>query len=141
MSWKDKLDDAIKAIKHVAESDMVKNITSKAQETAANLAQKAKAGALNAADAFVTANAEPSTVRIRYLNADISIVSPSDSIEIKRPHGGTIVISDSTGNGLIINASADKAYVAETVGGVTRLGTNSYDLGVEDGVNVIVLKE
>jgi len=141
MSWKDKLDDAIKAIKHVAESDMVKNITSKAQETAANLAEKTKAGALNAADAFVTANAEPSTVRIRYLNADISIVSPSDGIEIKRPHGGTIVISDSAGNGLIINASADKAYVAETVGGVTRLGTNSYDLGVEDGVNVIVLKE
>jgi hypothetical protein len=141
MSWKDKLDDAIKAIKNVAESDMVKNITSKAQETATNLAEKAKAGALNAADAFVTANAEPSTVRIRYLNADISIVSPSDGIEIKRPQGGTIVISDNAGNGLVINASADKAYIAEIVGTVARLGANSYDLGVEDGVNVIVLKE
>ena len=141
MNWKEKLDEAIKAIKNVAESDTVKAVTSKAQETAVNLAQKVKAGALGAADAFVTANAEPSTVRIHYFNADISIVSPSDGIEIKRPHGGTLVISDGTGNGLVINASADKAYVAETVGAVTRLGANSYDLGVEDGINVIILKE
>ena len=141
MNWKEKLDEAIKAIKNVAESDTVKAVTSKAQETAVNLAQKVKAGALGAADAFVTANAEPSTVRIRYLNADISIVSPSDGIEIKRPHGGTLVISDGAGNGLVINASADKAYIAETVGAVARLGTNSYDLGAEDGTNVIVLKE
>ena len=141
MSWKDKLDEAVKAIKSVAESDMVKNITSKAQETAINLAQKAKAGALNAADAFVAANADPSTIRIRYLNADVSIVSPSDGLEIKRPQGGTMVISDGTGNGLVINASADKPYVAETVGTVTRLVANSYDLGAEDGVNVIVLQD
>jgi hypothetical protein len=141
MNWKEKLDDAIKAIKNVAESDTVKAVTSKAQETAVNLAQKVKAGALGAADAFVTANAEPSTVRVRYFNADISIVSPSDGIEIKRPHGGTLVISDGAGNGLVINASADKAYIAETVGAVARLGTNSYDLGAEDGTNVIVLKE
>ncbi len=88
MSWKDKLDEAVKAIKGVAESDMVKNITSKAQETATNLAQKAKAGVLSAADAFVAANADPSTVKIRYLNADLSIISPSDGLEIKRPQGG-----------------------------------------------------
>src|SRR5512138_663938 len=129
MNWKEKLDEAIKAIKNVAESDMVKAVTSKAQETAVNLAQKVKAGALDAANAFVTANAEPSTVRIRYFNADISVVSPSDGIEIKRPNGGTLVISDGAGNGLVINASADKAHVAETVGTVTRLGANSYDLG------------
>jgi 2-phospho-L-lactate guanylyltransferase (CobY/MobA/RfbA family) len=141
MSWKDKLDEAVKAIKGVAESDMVKNITSKAQETATNLAQKAKAGVLNAADAFVAANADPSTVRIRYLNADLSIISPSDGLEIKRPQGGTLVIADGAGNGLVINASADKAYVAETVGTVTRLGANSYDLGTEDGVNLIVLQD
>ena len=141
MNWKEKLDEAIKAIKSVAESDTVKAVTSKAQETAVNLAQKVKAGALGAADAFVTANAEPSTIRIRYFNTDISVVSPSDGLEIKRPHGGTLVISDGTGNGLVINASADKAYVAETVGAVTQLGANSYDLGAEDGVNVIVLKE
>ena len=141
MSWKDKLDEAVKAIKSVAESDMVKNITSKAQETAVNLAQKAKAGVLSAADTFVAANADPSTFRIRYLNADFSIVSPSDGLEIKRPQGGTLVISDGAGNGLVINASADKAYVAETVGTVARLGANSYDLGAEDGVNVIVLQD
>ena len=141
MNWKEKLDEAIKAIKNVAESDRVRAFTSKAQETAVNLVQKVKAGALDAADAFVTANAEPSTIRIHYFNADISIVSPSDGLEIKRPNGGTLVISDGAGNGLVINASADKAYVAETVGTITRLGANSYDLGVEDGVNVIVLKE
>ena len=141
MNWKEKLDEAIKAIKQAADSDTVKAFTSKAQETAVNLAQKVKAGALGAADAFVTANAEPSTVRIHYFNADVSIVSPSDGLEIKRPNGGTLVISDGAGNGVVINASADKAYIAETVGTVTRLGANSYDLGIEDGANVIVLKE
>ena len=140
MSWKDKLDEAVKAIQNIAESDTVKGITTKARQTAAKLAQKAKEGAMNAAEAFVEANSDPSALRIRYLNADFSIVSPSDGLEIKRPQGGTIVISDGT-NGLVINASADKAYVAETVGTVARLGVNTYDLGAEDGINVIVLKD
>jgi hypothetical protein len=141
MSWKDKLDEAVKAIQHIAESDTVKSITTRARQTAVKLAQKAKEGAVNTAEAFVEANSDPSALKIRYLNADFSIVSPSDGLEIKRPQGGTVVISDGTGNGLVINASADKAYVAETVGTVTRLGANTYDLGAEDGINVVVLKD
>ena len=140
MNWKDKLDEAVKAIRNVAESDTVKNLVTKARDTAMQLGQKVRQGAVNAAEAFIEANADPSTLTIRYLNADCKIVSPSDDLEIKRPHGGTLVISDGAGNGLVVNASADIAYVAETVGTVTRLGANTYDLGAEDGVNVIVLK-
>jgi hypothetical protein len=140
MSWKDKLDEAVKAIQSVAESDAVKTITSKARETAAALVQKAKSGALSAAEAFVEANSDHSALKVRYLNADLSVVSPSDGLEIKRT-AGTLVIADGVGNGLVINASADKAYVAETVGTVTRLGANTYDLGAEDGINVVVLKD
>jgi hypothetical protein len=141
MSWKDKLDEAVKAIQGIAESDAVKTITSKARETAAALVQQAKSGALSAAEAFVEANSDHSALKVRYLNADLSIVSPSEGLEMKRPTAGTLVITDGAGNGLVINASAAKAYVAETVGTVTRLGANTYDLGAEDGINVVVLKD
>jgi hypothetical protein len=141
MSWKESLDKAIKAIKDVTESEPVKSITSKARDTASKLAQKAKTGVLSAAEAFVEANSDPSAFKVRYLNADLSIVSPSDGIEVSCPHAGTIAVSDGAANGLVINASADKAYVAETIGIVARLGANSYDLGTEDGINVIVLKD
>ncbi len=141
MNWKDQLNKAISALKDVAESDTVKNLTAKAQETASKLAQKAKEGALGAAEAFVEAKSDPSALKLRYLNADFNIVSPSDGLEITRPNAGTIVISDGVGNGLVINASADKAYVAETVGTVKQLSANTYDLGVEDGINVVVFKD
>jgi hypothetical protein len=141
MSWKENLDKAVQAIKNVTENDAVKNLTAKARQSATKFVQKAKEGALNAAEAFVEANSDPSALKVRYLNADLSIVSPSDGIEITRPNAGTVVISDGLGNGLVINASADKAYVAETVGTVSRLGANTFDLGTEDGINVIVLKE
>jgi hypothetical protein len=141
MSWKENLDKAVQAIKNVTESDAVKNLTAKARQSATKFVQKAREGVLNAAEAFVEANSDPSALKVRYLNADFSIVSPSDGIEITRPNAGTVVISDGLGNGLVINASADKAYVAETVGTVSRLGANTFDLGTEDGINVIVLKE
>jgi hypothetical protein len=140
MNWKDKLDEAVKAMQNVAESDTVKHLATAARDTARKLAQKVREGAVNAAEAFIEANSDPSTLTIRYLNADCNIVSPSDNLEIQRPQGGTLVISDGAGNGLVVNASADKAYVVETVGTVTRLGANTYDLGTEDGVNVVVLK-
>jgi hypothetical protein len=141
MNWKDNLNKALKALKDMAESESVKNLTAKARQTAAALVQKAKTGALNAAEAFVEANSDPTALKIRYLNAEISIVSPSDGLDITRPQAGTLVISDGAGNGLVINASADKAYVAETLGTVVRLSGNTYDLGPEDGINVLVLKE
>lgn len=141
MSWKDKLDEALKAIKSAAESDSVKNFANKARQTAVALASKAREGALNAAEAFVEANSDPAALKVRFLNADLSIVSPSEGIEITRPNAGTLVISDGTGNGLVINASAEKPYVAETIGTVSRLAANTFDLGSEDGINVVVLRE
>ncbi len=141
MNWKDQLNQAISTLRGVAESDTVKDITAKARKVASELARKVKGGALSAAEAFVEANSDPSVLRIRYLNADFSIVSPSDGIEVTRPNAGSLVIADGTGNGLVINASAAKPYVAETVGTVKKLGANTYDLGAEDGINVVVFKD
>ncbi len=141
MNWKEQLDKAIDTLKQVAESDTVKGLTAKAKETASKLAQRARSGALGAAEAFIEANSDPSALKVRYLNADISVLSPSDGIEVSRPSPGSVVISDGAGNGIVINAAADKASVSERIGTVAQLGSNSYDLGVEDGVNVVVLKD
>ena len=40
----------------------------------------------------------------------------------------------------MINAAADPAFVAEQIGSVIRLSNNTFDLGPEDGVNVVVMK-
>ena len=130
MTWKDQLDRALSALRDVAESEKAKDIAAKAKQTASNLVKRVREGALGAAEAFVEANSDPSAMRLHFLNADLTIVSPADGIEITRPNAGTIVVDD---------ASADKAYVAETIGSVTRLNDTSYDLGVEDGINVVVL--
>jgi hypothetical protein len=140
MNWKDQVDRAVNALRDVAESEPVKDIVAKAQETATKLVGKARDGALDAAQAFVQANSDPSALKLQHLNADVSIVSPSDSVEINRPSGGTLVISDGSGNGIVINAAADKAYVTETIGIVNRVNANTYDLGAEDGINVVVVK-
>jgi len=141
MNWREQLDKAVSALKGVADSEQVKNLTTKARETASKLATKAKEGALSAAETFVEANADPAAMRVHYLNVSFSIVSPSEGIEISRPHAGTLVVSDGAGNGLVINASAEKASVTETIGTVKRLSENAYDLGAEDGVNVVVFKD
>ena len=141
MAWKDQLNKALNTLKEVAESEKTKDIAAKAKETATNLAQRAKEGALGAAEAFVEANADPSAMRLRFHNADLTIVSPADDLEITRPNAGTIVVNDGAGNGLVINAAAEKAYVAETIGAVHRLNDTTYDLGAEDGINVIVFKD
>lgn len=141
MNWKDQLNKAIGSLREAAESDTVKNLTAKARVTANKLVQKTKEGALSAAEAFVEAHSDPSAIKLRYLNADLSIVSPSDKIEITRPNASTLVIADGVGNSLIINASADEAFVAETIGSVKILSPNTYDLGVEDGINIVVFKE
>lgn len=141
MNWKEQLDKAIGTLKQVAESDTVKGLTVKAKETASKLAQRAKSGALGAAEAFIEANSDPAALKVRYLNADLSVLSPSNGIEVTRPSPGSVVISDGAGNGIVINAAAAKASVSERIGTVAQLGSNSYDLGAEDGVNVVVLKD
>ncbi len=48
------------------------------------------------------------------------------------------------GHALIVgaggNPAADPAYVAEMIGTVARLDGNTFDLGAEDGVNVVITK-
>ena len=140
MAWQEQLDKAIEAIKSAAESETAKNLAAKARHTATQLAQKAKEGAVTAAEALVDAEAEPSTVRVHFLNAHLSVVSPTDGLEITRPTPASIVVSDGQGNGLVINAAAEDAYVTETIGQVTQLSAATYDLGPEDGENVVVIK-
>ena len=140
MDLKEQLNKAVTALKNVTESEKVRDLTTKAKVAAVNLAKQVRQGAVSAADAFVEANAGASAIRLHHLKVDVSVVSPSDGLQISRPSGGTLVISDGAGNSLVINATADTAHVAETVGTVKRLADNTYDLGPEDGVNVVVLK-
>ncbi len=105
-----------------------------------SLAGKAKDGALSAADAFVEANRDPSALTVRFLNVDLTVLSPSEGIAVTRPDAATLVVSDGQGNGVVINAATDPAFVAEQIGTVKQLSGNTFDLGAEDGVNVVVLK-
>ena len=140
MNWKDQLNKAVNAVREVAESDTARNLTARAKEKASELADKARSGALDAAQAFVQANADPNAFKVHYRSARVSIVAPTDGVEIARPNDSTLVISDGENNGLIITAASERAYVADTIGKVTRLNENTYDLGPQDGVNVVVLE-
>ena len=86
------------------------------------------------------ANRDPSVLTVRFLNADLTVLSPSEGVSITRPDAATLVVADGQGNGLVINAAADPAYVAKMIGSVGRLSGNTFDLGPEDGVNVVVTK-
>jgi hypothetical protein len=138
MSWKEQLDKAVASIKEVAASEQARDMAAKAKATAASLAQKVKEGAVGAADALVEANRDPSALTVRFLNANLTVVSPSEGIAVTRPDAATLVIADGQGNGLVVNAAANPAYVAEMIGNVTRLSGNTFDLGAEDGINVVV---
>jgi hypothetical protein len=140
MSWKEQLDKAIAAIREAAESEQAREIAAKAKAAATVLARKAKDGAVTAADAFVEANREPSSMEVRFLNASLTVVAPSEGIAITRPEAATLVVSDGEGNGLVINAAADPAFVSEMIGTVAQLSGNTFDLGPEDGINVVVTK-
>lgn len=140
MNWKEQLDKAVAAVKEAATSENAREIAGKARTAALGLVEKARAGALNAADAFIEANRDASSLSVRFLNADLSILSPADGISVTRPDAATLVVADGAGNGLVINAGADPAYVVETIGAVARLNSSTFDLGQEDGVNVVVLK-
>jgi hypothetical protein len=140
MSWKEQLDKAIAAIRDAAEGEKAREIAAKAKATATALARKAKEGAVSAADAFLEANREPSSLEVRFLNADLTIVSPSEGISVTRPDAATLVVADGQGNGLVVNAATEPPFVAEMIGSVTQLSGNTYDLGPEDGINVVVTK-
>jgi len=87
MNWKTQLSKAVSALKDVAESDTARNLAAKAQKSASLLAQKAKSGALDAAQSFIEANSDPAALKVQFLNARLSILSPSNGIEIARPKG------------------------------------------------------
>jgi hypothetical protein len=140
MGWKEQLDKAVAAVKDAAESDQARDLAAKAKATAMNLAQKVKEGTVSAADTLVEASRDPSSMTLRFLNADLTVLSPSEGISITRPDAATLVIADGQENGLVINAAADPAFVVEMIGAVARLSDNTYDLGTEDGINVVVTK-
>ena len=140
MGWQEQLDKAIAAVKGAAESERARAIAARARATAVSLASRAKEGALGAADAFVEANRDPSALAVRFLNVDLTVVSPSEGVSVTRPDAATLVVSDGQGNGVVINAATDPAFVAEQIGTVKQLSGNTFDLGPEDGVNVVVLK-
>jgi hypothetical protein len=66
------------------------------------------------------------------------VLSPSEGVSVTRPDAATLVVADGQGNGLVINAAAEPAYVVEMIGSVGRLSGNTFDLGPEDGINVVV---
>ena len=140
MTWKEQLDKAIAQIKEAADSEKAREYSAKAKSTAASLIDKVKVGAVGAAETFLEANRDPSSLQVQFLNADLAVLSPSEAITISRPDAASLVISDGEGNGLVINAAADPAFVAEQIGTVTQVSGNTFDLGAEDGVNLIVTK-
>ena len=140
MGWQEQLDKAIAAIKEAADSEKARDMAAKAKATATDLARKVRDGAVDAADALVEANREPSSLTVRFLNADLTVLSPSEGISVTRPDAASLVIADGQGNGLVINAAADPAFVSEMIGVVTQLSGNTFDLGNEDGINVVVTK-
>jgi C4-type Zn-finger protein len=140
MNWKEQLDKAVAAVKEAATSENAREIAGKAKTAAIGLVEKVKTGALDAADAFVEANRDASSLSVRFLNADLTILSPAEGISVTRPDAATLVVDDGSGNSLVINAGAKPAYVAETIGSVAKLSHNTFDLGQEDGVNVVVIK-
>ena len=114
MSWKEQLDKAIAQIKEAADSEKAREYSAKAKSTAASLIDKVKVGAVGAAETFLEANRDPSSLQVQFLNADLAVLSPSEAITISRPDAASLVISDGEGNGLVINAAADPAFVART---------------------------
>ncbi len=140
MGWQEQLDKAIAAIKQAADSEKAQDMAAKATATATGLARRVRDGAVDAADALVEANREPSSMAVRFLNVDLTVLSPSEGISVTRPDVASLVVADGQGNGLVINAAADPAFVSEMIGSVAQLSSNTFDLGQEDGVNVVVTK-
>ena len=113
MGWNEQVSKAIAAIKEAADSEKARDLSAKAKETATVLIAKVKAGAVDAAEAFLQANRDSSSLRVSYLHADLTILSPSDGVSVTRPDAGFLVVADGQDNGLVINAGTDPAYVTE----------------------------
>jgi hypothetical protein len=139
MDWKAQLDRAAAAVKDVAESDTVKNLTARAKDAAIDLAWAARKGAADVAGKVAQAVADPATIRLHYLNTEIDVVSPSDGLQVTRCNAGAVVIADQAGNGLVVTLTP-RPTVTESVGVVKQLNETTWDVGPEDGVNVVVLK-
>ena len=88
MSWKEQLDKAIATIRAAAESETARDMAATAKATATVLARKVRVGAVDAAGAFVEANRDPSVLTVRFLNADLTVLSPSEGISVTRPDAG-----------------------------------------------------
>jgi hypothetical protein len=140
MSWKEQLDKAVAAVRDAADNEKAREIATKAKSQAQSLIARVREGAVSAADTFVEANRDPSSVEVSFLNARVTVLSPAEGISITRPEAATLVIADGQGNGLVINAAADPAFVVETIGNASQLSGNTYDLGPEDGINLVVTK-
>jgi hypothetical protein len=67
-------------------------------------------------------------------------MSPSDGLQLTRANASALIVADQEGNGLVISLASPKADVIEAVGVVKKLKDTTWDLGTEDGVNVIVLE-
>lgn len=141
MDWREQLNKAVGSIKDAADSETAQGFAAKAKETAMTMASKAKNGALSVADSFVTANSDPSTMKIRFLNAEISVLSPSDGLTVARPNAATLTITDDEGNGVVVDASSKVPFVSRTIGQVNQLDGNTYDLGTLDGIDLLIIKE
>ncbi|MCG6940319.1 MAG: hypothetical protein LJE69_03600 [Thiohalocapsa sp.] len=140
MTWKEQLDKAIASVKDAADSERAREIADRAKSTASSLIEQVRTGAVGAASSFLEANRDPSSLEVHFLNAHLTILSPSEGISISRPDAATLVISDGNENGLVINAAADPAFVVEQIGSVSQASGNTFDIGAEDGVNVVVTK-
>lgn len=140
MSWKEQVDKAIATIREAAESETARDIAAKAKATATALTRKVRDGAIDAADAFVQANRDPSSLTVHFLNAHLTVLSPSNGLSVSHPDAATLVVADGEGNGLVINAATEPAFVADKIGEVGQLSGNTFDLGPEDGINVVVTK-
>jgi hypothetical protein len=140
MNWKVQLNKAIDAVKNAAEGETAQNMAAKAKQATSQLVQKAQSGALDAAQAFIEANTDPAAFKCQFLNVKLSVLAPSNGLEISTPSEGSVVITDGEENGLVINAAAKPPYVLEMIGTVTQLNANTYDLGSEDGINVVLIE-
>ncbi len=140
MNWKEQMHKAIESIKGAAESERARRIADQAKATAKKLLDKVRTGAVGAAETFVEANRDPSALQVKYLNVQLTVLSPSAGISVNHPDTATLVVDDGDGNGLVINAAADPAFVVEQIGSVAQPSGNTFDLGAEEGVNVVVTR-
>jgi hypothetical protein len=103
-----------------AASEQAREMAAKAKKTAMVLARKAKQGAWALPMGWWRPAAIPRP-HDALPERQSDRAAPSEGVSVARPDAATLVIADSQGKGLVVNAAADRAYVAEAIGNVTRL--------------------